>query len=441
MKIPEFQKNRFGLFIHFGAYAVNGKSEWLKSHEKMTDEAYQVYIDAFSPEENCMQEWARLAKLAGMKYAVLTTKHHDGFCLFNSKLTDYLTQKTLNRDLVREFVEAFRAEGIKIGFYYSLIDWHHFDFPHYGDLQHPMRTDPKTLEVEPQRDLNRYLDDMHGQIRELLTNYGKIDIMWYDFSYNNPVETGLPNMKGDTWRATQLVAMMHDLQPELIYNNRIGSNGGMLVADPELYAGDFTSPEQLVPPKGMMNEKGELVPWEAAITMNHTWGYTNNPFAYKSSKTLIHALVDAVSKNGNLLLNVGPDARGHFPELAAERLVAIGKWMDQNAASIYDCQAAPVDKPDWGRYTYKPATASQGAKLYAHIYERGVGPLPLVGLEGKLKSATLLSDGTRLNMDRPWNVSKFPNDAFLELPWFDSLPDDLDTVIEFELLDGVNLAE
>lgn len=435
MKLSEFQDDRFGLFIHFGAYAANGQSEWLKSHQNMTDEAYQIYIDKFVPDTNCMQEWAKLAKAAGMKYAVLTTKHHDGFCLFDSQLTDYSTQKTLNRDLVREFVDAFRAVGIKIGFYYSLIDWHHFDFPHYGDLQHPRRADPEEEKIEPQRDFNRYLDYMHGQIRELLTNYGKIDIMWYDFSYNNPAETGLPNMKGETWRASQLVAMMHELQPDLIYNNRLGSNGGMLVANPESYAGDFTSPEQLVPPKGMMNENGELVPWEAAITMNQTWGYTNQPFAYKRDKTLIHALVDAVSKNGNLLLNVGPDAKGHFPALAVERLKAIAQWMSQNAASIYGCKAAPLEKPEWGRYTYKAATETQSAKLYAHIYERGVGPLPLVGLEGKVKSATLLADGTLMKLDRPWNVSKFPNDAFLDLPWFDNLPDEIDTVVEFELVE------
>ncbi|GAB2026960.1 alpha-L-fucosidase [Lactovum odontotermitis] len=437
MTLETFQADRFGLFIHFGAYAVNGKSEWQKTYDRLTNEDYQTYIDHFKPEAGCMGDWARAAAQAGMKYAVLTTKHHEGFCLFNTQYTGYSTQKTLGRDLVREFVDAFRAEGIKVGFYYSLIDWHHFDFPHFGDLQHPRREDPEEKAIEGQRDFSRYLAYMHGQIRELLTNYGKIDIMWYDFSYNNSEkEATFKSMKGEVWGASEIVQMMHELQPGLIYNNRIGSNGGMLVADPESYAGDFTSPEQLIPPQGMKNELGDLVPWEACVTMNQSWGYSNNPFGYKSEKTLIHALVDSVSKNGNLLLNVGPDARGHFPEPSIQRLEAIGHWMSKNSDSIYGCKAAPFEKPEWGRYTYKPAENGESAKLYAHIYERGIGPLPLVGLEGRLKSARLLADGSLLNMDRPWNVSKFPNDAFLDLPWFDYLPDDIDTVIEFELFDS-----
>jgi alpha-L-fucosidase len=436
MTLESFQTDRFGLFIHFGAYAVNGKSEWLKTYKNMTNEDYQPYIDNFKPEPGCMVKWAKAAKAAGMKYAVLTAKHHEGLCLFQTEYTDYSAPELIGRDLVREFADAFRAEGIKIGLYYSLIDWHHFDFPHFGDLQHPRRDDPKEAELEPQRDFSRYLADMHGQIRELLTNYGKLDIMWYDFSYNNDSEAArFKSMKGEAWGASQIVDMMHELQPGLIYNNRLGSNGGMLVAEPEYYAGDFTSPEQLIPPQGMKNELGQPVPWEACVTMNESWGYSNSPFGYKSDKTLIHALVDSVSKNGNFLLNVGPDARGHFPEAALTRLEAIAKWMTANSESIYGCVAAPFDKPEWGRYTYKPAGNGQPAKLYAHIYERGIGPLPLVGLEGKLKSAKVLSDGSLLNMERPWNVSKFPNDAFLDLPWYDYLPDSIDTVIEFELLD------
>ena len=436
MNINEFQQARFGLFVHFGAYAVNGKSEWLKAYQKLTNEQYQTYIDHFQPKENCMEEWAAFAKAAGVKYAVLTTKHHDGFCLFDSQLTHYTTKQTIDRDLVREFVEAFREQGIKIGFYYSLIDWHHDDFPHYGDLQHPRNTAVEEKAKETKRDLDRYLDYLHGQIHELLSNYGEIDMMWYDFSYNNPKDSGLPNMKGETWRATELVKLMHELQPNLIYNNRLGSNGGMLVAEPEIYAGDFTSPEQLIPPTGMMNEKGELVPWEACLTMNESWGYTNTSFGYKRLRTLIHALVDSVSKNGNLLLNVVPDAKGKFPQKAQERLNGIGEWLEKNGESIYGCGAAPFPKPEWGRYTFKEAQNGQPAKLYAHIYERGVGPLPLVGLEGKLRSAKLVADGTLLNMERPWNVSKFPDDAFLNLPWYDTLPDEIDTVIEFELVEG-----
>jgi len=427
MKIEKFLEDRFGMFIHWGAYSVTGKSEWIRSHERISIEDYQKYVDNFNPEKDCIKDWARIAKEAGMKYAVMTTKHHDGFCLFDSAYTDYSTAQTINRDLVKEFVEAFREEGIQVGFYYSTIDWHHPDFPHYQDLQHPMRDSLVEKEKEPTRNLDTYLDYMHNQVRELLTNYGKIDIMWFDFSYNNTAESGLPNMKGETWRASKLVDMIKELQPDIIYNNRLGSNAGMLVENPEYYAGDFTSPEQIVPPQGMLNAKGEVVPWESAITMTSAWTYTQNFYSYKSSKTLIRALIECVSKNGNLLLNVGPTAKGHIPEPCVETLREIGHWMKFNRESIYGCKAADFAKPDWGRFTQK------GNKLYGHIQERGIGPIPLIGLEGKIKSAKLLQDGALMELDRPWNVTKFPNDAFLPLPWFDYLPDENATVVEFTL--------
>jgi len=357
----------------------------------------------------------------------MTTKHHDGFCLFKSDYTDYSTYNTIGRDLVAEYVEAFRAEGIQIGFYYSTIDWYHQDYPHYGDLQHPLRDDETEKSKESTRNLKTYIDYIHNQVRELLTNYGKIDIIWFDFSYNNPPKTGLPNMKGETWEATKLVNMIRELQPDIIFNNRLGSNSGMLEANPEYYAGDFTSPEQIVPPQGMLNANGEVVPWESCMTMTSSWSYTQNPATNKSTKTLIRALVECVSKNGNLLLNVGPTPNGDIPEPSVKSLREIGKWLEVNGESIYGCKASGLTKPDWGRFTAKDG------KLYAHILERGVGPIPLIGLEGKVKSAKLLHDGVLIPLDRPWNVTKFPNDAFLNLSWADYLPDDTSTVVELTL--------
>lgn len=425
MKIEKFLQDRFGMFIHWGAYAVNGRTEWLRSHERMSIEAYQKYVDEFNPKKDCINSWAKLAKKAGMKYAVMTAKHHDGFCLFKSNYTDYSTYHTIQRDLVKEFVEAFRAEGIQVGLYYSVIDWYHPAYPTYQDLQHPLRDDENEREKEAKRDLANYIQYLHNQVRELLTNYGKIDILWFDFSYNNPKDSGLPSMKGETWEATKLVQMIRELQPEIIINNRLG--GDLRKENPEYYAGDFTSPEQIVPLQGMVNEKGEVIPWEACITMNSSWGYSQNFFSHKSTKTLIRALIECVSKNGNMLLNVGPTAKGDIPKESVQSLLEIGEWMEQNGESIYGCAAAPIPKPDWGRYTMK------GNKLYAHILERGIGPIPLVGLEGKIKSAKLLSDGVIMELDRPWNVSKFPNDAFLPLPWFDHLPNEKATVIELTL--------
>lgn len=432
MKIEKFLEDRFGMFIHWGAYSTSGRSEWVRSHEQMGVSDYQKYVDAFNPKKDCIKEWAKLAKRAGMKYVVMTTKHHDGFCLFKSDYTDYSTFNTIGRDLVAEYVEAFRAEGIQIGFYYSTIDWHHKDYPHYGDLQHPLRNDINEKPNEATRNLDNYIKYMHHQIKELLTNYGKVDIMWFDFSYNNPPESPHPAMKGETWEASKLVDMIRDLQPGIIFNNRLGSNSGMLEAEPAYYAGDFTSPEQIVPPQGMLNAKKEVVPWESCMTMTSSWSYTQNPAVNKSTKTLVRALIDCVSKNGNLLLNVGPTPNGDIPEASRKSLLEIGEWLDVNGESIYGCGASGLTKPDWGRFTAKDG------KLYAHILERGVGPIPLIGLEGKVKSAKLMYDGVLIPLDRPWNVTKFPNDAFLSLPWADYLPDAYATVVELTLLEEQN---
>lgn len=426
MKIENFLKDRFGMFIHWGVYSIPGRGEWIRSHERISVEDYQKYVDEFNPSDYNPKEWAKLAKRAGMKYAVMTTKHHDGYCLFDSKYTDYSSQNYIGRDLIREYVDAFRSEGIQIGFYYSVIDWHHKDYPTYGDLQHPMRDNESYKDLEKEKDLSRYIEYMHGQVRELMTNYGEIDILWFDFSYNNTPESGLPRMKGETWEATKLVQMIRELQPNIIINNRLG--GDMRLENPEYYAGDFTSPEQIIPAKGMLNNKGEMLPWEACVTLNNSWAYSargNNE--YKSVKTVIRTLVECVSKNGNLLLNVGPNAKGQIPKESLEILEEVGKWMDANSKSIYNCKAADYDRPEWGRYT------QNGKFLYAHILDRGIGWITLLGLEGKVKKARMLHDGTEVLLDRPWNVSKFPDDAFLILP-SQKLPDENDTVIEIELI-------
>ncbi len=201
---------------------------------------------------------------------------------------------------MKEYVEAFREEGLKVGFYFSIIDWYHNDYPAFGDRQHPMRdqSDFKDKEI----DFDKYLDYMHGQVKELLTRYGKIDIMWFDFSYDD--------MTGEKWKATELVKMVRELQPDIIIDNRLGGN--IKSAQPEIYAGDFYSPEQIIPPQGILNEVGEQVPWEACITLNDHWGYHAKDQNYKSAKQVIRTLVECVSKNGNLLLNVGPDAKGNY---------------------------------------------------------------------------------------------------------------------------------
>ncbi|OAK73804.1 alpha-L-fucosidase [Lederbergia galactosidilytica] len=415
-----FLEDRFGLFIHWGLYAIPARGEWVRSFEKISNQEYQPYFEEFNPTHYNPKDWAKVAKAAGQKYAVLTTKHHDGFCLFDSQLTDYKATNTLaKRDLVKEYVEAFREEGLKVGFYFSIIDWYHNDYPAFGDRQHPMRdqSDFKDKEI----DFDKYLDYMHGQVKELLTRYGKIDIMWFDFSYDD--------MTGEKWKATELVKMVRELQPDIIIDNRLGGN--IKSAQPEIYAGDFYSPEQIIPPQGILNEVGEQVPWEACITLNDHWGYHAKDQNYKSAKQVIRTLVECVSKNGNLLLNVGPDAKGIIPEESIEILAEVGKWMDRNGESIYGCKAADLPKPEWGRYTQK------GNTLYAHVYDRGIGPIYFAGLKDRIKKARLLADGSELHVFTPWMAADYSDaesGAFITLSGA-RLPDEKDTVIELELFD------
>jgi alpha-L-fucosidase len=225
---------RFGMFIHFGAYAVPARGEWVKSNERLTTETYQKYVDEFNPKDFDAKAWAKTAKAAGMKYAVLTAKHHDGFCMFDSKLTDYKLSKNFGgRDLVREFLDAFRAEGLKVGLYYSLIDWHHPDYPNVGN--HPQRDDKEY--GKRTFNFDNYLKYMHGQVEELVKNYGKLDIMWFDYSFDN--------YSGEKWGATELVSMIRKYQPDIILDNRLSVNEGTSGKQRMLKTiGDFESPEQ-----------------------------------------------------------------------------------------------------------------------------------------------------------------------------------------------------
>jgi alpha-L-fucosidase len=357
-----------------------------------------------------------------MKYAVLTAKHHDGFCLFDSQLTDYKSMNTKShRDLVREFVEAFRAEGLKVGLYYSLLDWHHPDYPAYGDRHHPMR-DNEAYKDRPQ-DFFRYVEYLHGQVRELLTNYGKIDIIWFDFSYDA--------MTRETWHASELVEMARSLQPHILIDNRLGgsgeSNRSFGTRNPVSYAGDFACPEQIIPSEGYVDEDGQSVPWEACMTLNRNWGYAAADKDFKSPQQVVRALVECVSKNGNMLLNVGPNAKGDIPAECVQILAEVGGWMRQNGVSIYGCGRSELPKPEWGRYTQR------GNMLYGHIYDRGIGPVNFCGLNGKIKKARLLVDGSEIKLDRPWMTNEYAEDAFIDFP-SSRLPDELDTVVELELI-------
>jgi len=419
-----FLHDRLGLFIHWGLYAIPARGEWVRQVEKISVADYQKYFNEFNPTRYNPQKWALAAKQAGMRYAVITAKHHDGFCLFDSKLTDYKSTNTkAKKDLVREYVESFRAEGIKVGLYYSLIDWHHEHYTPDNEAYYPMSADLDRLKP---RDFLKYVNYFHGQVRELLTEYGKIDIMWFDFSYFEKT--------GETWKSTELINMVRSLQPDIIIDNRLealpehgGQKQSIRTKHPQIYAGDFASPEQVIPSGGIADEDGDPIPWEACMTLNNHWGYSASDLDYKSPKQIVRAIVECVSKNGNLILNVGPDAKGEIPEKSLEVLAEVGKWMEYNGDSIYGCKCANFGKPEWGRYT------KNGNKLYAHIYDRGIGPVSLIGLNGKVKNARLLADGSEVNLGTPWYITDFPDDTFLDLKG-QQLPDELDTVVELELI-------
>lgn len=422
-----FRRDRFGMFIHFGLYAIPGRGEWMMSEERIPSKQYEPYFHCFNPTEYDPVSWARLAKKAGMKYMVMTAKHHEGFCLYDSKLTDYKSTNTpCGRDLVREFLEAARGEGLRAGLYFSLIDWHHPDYPHYGDLTHPMRDE--FSQSNEGRNFDRYLDYLHGQVEEICRDYGKLDLLWFDYSYGD--------LRGEAWRAKALVDMVRRYQPDVLMDNRLETSGegfgSLVTANPSPFSGDFVSPEQIIPAEGIHNELGEPVPWELCTTMNNNWGYNPSDTLYKPASLLVRKLVECVSKNGNMILNVGPDALGRLSGLTVDTLEGLSAWMSRNSQSIYGCGYAHLPKPEWGRYTKK------GNRIFAHVCETPIGPLALTGIDPKaVKRMTLLRDGSEIRRGDSWITKAYEGTLFAclgPIPHFTyPLPDETDTVIEIEL--------
>jgi len=383
-----FTHDRFGMFIHWGIYALPARNEWIKNMECIAEEKYQAYFEHFNPDLYDPHEWARQAKAAGMKYAVLTTKHHDGFCLFDSKYTDYKSTNTqAARDLVKEYVDAFRAEGIKIGFYYSLIDWHHPDFT--IDRIHPRRNDHDAEKQNEGRDMTRYAQYMRNQVTELLTNYGKIDILWFDFSYEDTPSDRWKKGKGkEDWESEELLALARKLQPHVIIDNR---------ADIEQ---DLWTPEQFQPDQWLKHqETGELVVWEACQTFSGSWGYYRDELTWKSPEMLIRMLVKTVSIGGNLLMNVGPTARGYLDHRANDALAVYANWMKYNSRSIYGCTMAEPDilpsLPQDCRYTQ----SEDGKRLYLHLFAWPFGHIQLPGMAGRVAYAQMLHDGSEIKFN------------------------------------------
>ena len=383
-----FVRDRFGLFIHWGLYALPARHEWVKSMEKLDDDKYDLYFKHFDPDLYDPNAWADAAAGAGMKYFVITTKHHEGFCLWDTKLTDYKATNTpAKRDLLRPMVEAFRSRGMKVGFYHSLIDWHH---PHYviDNKNGPLKeNDAERAKRNINRDHRKYIEYLHGQTRELLTEFGKVDILWYDFSFpDKEAPDDLTRGKGHkAWDSERLYKMVRELQPHVILDDRLDLPDGW----------DVKTPEQ-AQPREWVTVNGQRVVWEACQTFSGSWGYHRDENSWRDTDELIRTLVDCVSKGGNLLLNVGPTGRGEFDARALDRLAGIGKWMKRHSRSIYGCTQAPAEfkTPRDCRLTYNPDTR----RIYVHCFAWPYKHLHLDGFSGKVEYAQLLNDASEVGI-------------------------------------------
>lgn len=348
---------RFGMFIHWGLYAVpagewegtTNHAEWIRTSAQIPLETYDGFVEQFNPVDFDADEWVKMAKDAGMKYIVITSKHHDGFCLFDSEYTDFDIMSTpFKRDILGELADACAREDIVICWYHSIMDWHHPDYLPRRNWE----TDRPTEGA----DFDSYVEDyLKKQLAELTGNYGRIGVLWFDGEWE------------DTWtheKGVDLYNYVRGLQEDIIINNRVdkGRQGmaGMTAGDE--FKGDFGTPEQEIPATGLPG-----VDWETCMTMNDHWGYNKYDDNWKSSAELIRKLVDIASKGGNFLLNVGPKADGTFPAESIERLTAIGDWMDIYSESIYGTGASPFSNLEWGRCTIKQV--GKNTRLYLHVFD------------------------------------------------------------------------
>lgn len=371
-----FSEARFGMFIHWGPYSVWGRGEQILFREHLDQQVYAHAACQWRPDHFDAQAWADLAKQGGMKYAVLTTRHHDGYCLWDSQVTDYTSvAQAPCRDYVREYVEAFRAAGLRVGLYYSLADWR---IPAYWNGP---ALDPEGWAA--------FRDYVHAQVRELLSNYGQIDVIWFDGAW--------PHAAPD-WKSAELVALMRELQPEILINNRLGAvdtadtvdGGGVIEAVGHSGTlGDFGTPEHHISP-----DSTRL--WESCqVSTWRLWGYTAGE-RWRSADFLLDMLVEAASKGGNLLLNVGPDGSGQMPPEFVERAQTIGAWLELHGEAIYGSDAGEVCE-----FITRGRQIRKGNSLYLVIrFWDGSGSLTLAGLETRVLRAVLLTTGDELSLDQ-----------------------------------------
>lgn len=404
-----FVRDRFGMFIHWGLYALPARHEWIKMREKIDEETYNRYFEHFDPDLYDPRLWARAAANAGMKYFVITTKHHEGFCLWDSALTDYKAPNTpAGRDLLAPMVEAFRNEGLRVGFYHSLIDWHHPEYP--IDMIHPMREREDAVELNRSRDMAKYRTYLHGQVEELMTRFGQVDVLWFDFSYPDQTDEygkGYLGKGREDWDSEEIVRIVRAHQPQIILDDRLDLPA----------SGDIVTPEQYQPQQWPTVD-GIPVVWEACHTFSGSWGYHRDESTWKSPQQLIQLLVNSVALGGNLLMNVGPTGRGEFDERALSALEAYGAWMRRHSRSIYGCTQSEFVAPADCRYT------QNGKRLYLHIFNWPFRHIHLPDMAGRIRYAQLLHDASeigytefqRASETHTVRVTGAPGSVVLELP-------------------------
>ncbi|WP_208505746.1 alpha-L-fucosidase [Roseivirga sp. E12] len=384
-----WREARFGMFIHWGLYAIpagewNGQTnhaEWIRTTAEIPLDTYDEFLPEFNPVKFDADAWVSMAKEAGMKYITITSKHHDGFALYDSKVSDYDVMSTpFQRDILKELAEACRKADIKLCFYHSIMDWHHPDYL-------PRRNWEKERSAEG-AEFPRFVDYMKSQLKELLTEYGDIGVLWFDGEWE------------DTWThedGVELYDYVRSFQSDIIINNRVdkGRQGMQGLTAEGDFKGDFGTPEQEIPDMGLPG-----IDWESCMTMNDHWGYNKNDDNWKSAKDLIQKLSDIASKGGNFLLNIGPKADGTFPQESIDRLKAIGSWMKVNSGSIYGTSASPFEHLSWGRVTQKALPS--GTRLYLHVFDWPTdGKLRLSGIRNNgLRAGLLSSPSTMLEIER-----------------------------------------
>jgi len=403
-----FRHDKFGMFIHWGIYAVpagewkdrKDHAEWIMLTGNIPSAEYEKFATGFNPVKFNATEWVQVAKDAGMKYVVITSKHHDGFSMYDSKLTDYdIMQATpFGRDPMKELAAACMQAGLKFCFYYSVADWHHPEFPAQYSQRGRGTQGGFHGSPNPNADLNKYVEYMKGQVRELLSNYGPLGILWFDGggSFSKQPMAQLIH-------AQEIIDMIHKLQPMCLVNNRLG------------LPADYGTPEQRIPgqaPKQL---------FEVCMTLNGHWGYNKNDQNWKSPETIVRNLADIAGKGGNYLLNVGPTAEGTIPDGSIRTLREVGKWMKVNGDSIYGTTAGPFAKTPWGRCT------ARAGKLYLHVFEwPSDGKLAVPGLKNQVNKAYLLSA-----RDKPCAITAGNEQVTIAVP--PEMPDKIDTVVVLEI--------